>query len=47
MLDEEFKLCAHCGETFFKEDIDKKGLCKCCNGTHERMKIDEISDSDL
>lgn len=46
-MSKDFKLCLQCGDTFFKEDIDSKGLCKCCNGTHQRFKINETGDIDL
>ena len=33
-MDSEFKMCNHCGETFFKEHIAVNGKCKLCNEGH-------------
>ena len=46
MLDEEFKMCNHCGEIFFKEQISSNGKCKPCNDGHTRYELNEISDID-
>lgn len=45
-MDSEFKMCNHCGETYFTEHIDKNGNCKLCNGSVERYKVNEISNID-
>lgn len=42
----EFQLCNHCGEMFFKEHLNKKDECKCCELGHERYLINEISNSE-
>ena len=33
-MDEEFAMCQHCGETFFKEHLIK-GKCKPCIEGHQ------------
>lgn len=45
-MDNEFKMCNHCGEIYFAEHIDNNGNCKLCNGSVERYKTNEISDID-
>ena len=42
----EFKHCQHCGDLFFAEDIDKKGVCKLCRDGHNRFTRYEISNTD-
>ena len=40
------QLCSHCGENFFKEDLNKEGLCKFCSGQMERYIKNEVVNSD-
>ena len=39
-MDNEFCICNHCGETFFKEDM-VKGICKICYEGPITFKYDE------
>ena len=37
--------CNRCGENYFTEDLDEKGICKLCNmGTTRFIKHEEDSD---
>lgn len=46
-MNDEIVICQHCGDNFFKEDVNEKGLCKLCTGEHQRYKVYKTEDSDI
>ena len=40
----EVKVCKHCGENFFEEDLNKDGMCKICVEGPSRFKYNEVDD---
>ena len=41
----EIKMCKHCGETFFEEDLNEQEICKICVEGPSRYRYNEADDS--